>query len=172
MPDAVSGASCNDRGISLTTELAENHAVEKLPASSSFLAVRLALSAALIPLFWLWLGAPAGEITAAALAAIVLSFFPRALVLDEEGFRVLSLVPRKKVLWNAVDSFSTGYMPRSGPLVVYAKAGRKPRWWYPAGWPAQGSIPAAFASRRRDRALSATDLCNLLNNRLARAQCS
>jgi hypothetical protein len=165
----LAASSCNDRGISLTTELAENHAVERLPASSSFLAVRLALSAPLIPILWLWLGAPAGEAAAAALAAVFVLFFPRAIVLDEQGFRVVSLFPRKKVLWNAVDSFDTGYVPRAGALVLYTKAGRKPRWWYPAGWPAQGSIPPAFAARRGDRALRATDLRDLLNDRLARA---
>jgi hypothetical protein len=98
----LAAPSCNDRGISSTTELAENHAVERLPASSSFLAVRLVLSAPLIPIFWLWLGAPAGEAAAAALAAVFVLFFPRAIVLDEQGFRVVSLFPRKKVLWNAV----------------------------------------------------------------------
>ncbi len=154
----------------MTTELAENQAVETLPASLSFVAARLVVSALVVPILWLSAGALAGEITAAALAAIALSFFPRAIVLDEEGFRVVSLLPRKKVLWSAVDSFSTGYAPRAGRFVQYTKAGRKPRWWYPAGWPAQGSIQPAFASRRRDRALRATDLCDLLSDRLARAR--
>ena len=154
----------------MTTDLAEIRAVERLPTSSSFLAVRLALSAMLIPIFWLWLGAPAGETTAAALVAVFLLFFPRAIVLDEQGFRLVSLVPGKKVLWSAVDSFTTGYVPRAGRFVQYTKAGRKPRWWYPSGWPAQGGIPPAFAPRRTGRALSATDLCDLLNNRLAEAR--
>jgi len=156
--------------MSLTTERAENHAVERLPASSPFLAARLAIGALLIPILWLWLGAAAGETAAAVLATVALLFVPRALVLDDEGFRMPSLFPRKKVLWNAVDSFSSGYLPRAGMSVLYTKAARTPRWWYPAGWPAQSGIPPAFAARRAERALSATDLCNLLSDRRARAR--
>ena len=59
---------------------------------------------------------------------------------------------------------------RFGAFVLYTKAGRRPRWWYPAGWPAQGGIPPAFAPRRGMRALSASDLCGLLNDRLAKAR--
>ena len=103
------------------------------------------------------------------LASVVMLFAPRALVLDEEGFRQLSVVPRKKVLWCGVDSFNTGAAPKVGAFVLYTKAGRTPRWWYPAGWPAQGGLPPAFASARGGRALSASELSDLLNDRLVRA---
>jgi hypothetical protein len=152
------------------TEVAHDASVETLPASLPFLAVRIGVVALLIPILWLWVGALAGAATAAALAALMLLFAPRALVLDEDGFRQLSLVPRKKVLWRGVDAFNTGSAPRAGAFVLYTKAGRRPRWWYPAGWPAQGGIPPAFASAPRDRALSASDLCRLLNDRLAKAR--
>jgi len=142
--------------------------IERLPASPAFLAPRLAIGALLIPILWLTFGAAAGETGAAAVAVGVLLFVPRALVLDAQGFRQVSLMPRKKVLWSAVDSFNTGSAPRAGRFVLYTKAGRKPRSWYPAGWPAQGGIPPAFAYPRGERALSAADLCNLLNDRLAR----
>jgi hypothetical protein len=138
-----------------------------LPASWTFLAVRLGILALLIPVVWLWLGDVAAAATALALAAVMLLFVPRALVLDEQGFRQLSLVPRKKVLWSMVDSFSTGSAPRAGSFVLYTKAGRRPHWWYPAGWPAQGGIPPVFAAEAGGRALSASDLADLLNERLA-----
>ena len=154
----------------MTTLPAQDALVETLPASRTFFAVRLGIVALLIPIVWLWLGALAGSATAFALAVVVLLFIPRALVLDQQGFRQLSLVPRKKVLWRTVDCFSTGSAPRAGRFVLYTKAGRRPRWWYPAGWPAQGGIPPAFASKRGDRALSASDLADLLNDRLARAR--
>jgi hypothetical protein len=160
------------RGLSTTPELAEDDAVERFPASPSFLAVRLAIVALLIPVLWLEFGADVGEATAAVLVTVMVLFVPRALELDGQGFRRLSLVPRRKVPWSAVDSFSTGYTPRVGRFVQYTKAGRTPRWWYPAGWPAQGGITPAFASRRGGRALSATDLCSLLSDRLARARAS
>jgi hypothetical protein len=83
---------------------------------------------------------------------------------------LVSLVPRKKILWRRVDAFSTGSGLRFGPFVAYTKAGRRPRWWYPAGWPAQGGLPPAFASARGGRALSASDLSDLLNDHLARAR--
>jgi hypothetical protein len=151
-------------------EVAQNASVETLPASLPSVALRLGVVALLIPVVWLWLGAFAGAVTAVGFAAVVLLFAPRALVLDDEGFRRLSLVPRKKVLWRAVDSFTTGSAPRAGAFVLYTKAGRRPRWWYPAGWPAQGGIPPVFASARGGRALSASDLSDLLNDRLARAR--
>jgi hypothetical protein len=138
-----------------------------LPAPWSFLAVRLGVVALLIPIVWLWLGLLAAAATALALAAVMLLFVPRALVLDEQGFRQLSLVPRKKVRWSSVDSFGTGWAPRAGSFVLYTKAGRRPRRWYPVGWPAQGGIPPVFASTPGGRALSARDLADLLNDRLA-----
>jgi type IV secretory pathway VirB3-like protein len=150
--------------------MTEHAPVQTLPASLPFLAVRLGVVALLIPIVWLWLGAVAGAATAMALVAVAVLFVPRALVLDDEGFRQLSLVPRKKVLWSRVDSFNTGSAPRAGAFVLYTKAGRRPHWWYPAGWPAQGGIPPAFASTRAGRALSASDLSELLNDRLARAR--
>jgi hypothetical protein len=152
------------------TEVIQDGNAETLPASGSYLALRLGISGLLIPLLWLWLGALAGAIAAVALAAVALLFAPRALILGEEGFRVLSVVPRKKVLWRCVDSFNVGAAPRVGPFVLYTKAGRRPRWWYPAGWPAQGGFPAAFASAPGGRALSASELVDLLNDRLARAR--
>jgi hypothetical protein len=148
----------------------QDRSTETLPASRTFLAVRLAVVAVLIPIVWLWLGVLAAAATALALAAVELLFAPRALVLDDDGFRQLSLVHRKKVLWNRVDSFSTGAAPRAGSFVLYTKAGRRPRWWYPAGWPAQGAIPPAFASKRGGRALNASDLADLLNDHLATAR--
>jgi len=148
----------------------EHRFTETLPASRTFFAVRVGIVAVLIPIAWLWLGVLAGVATALALAVGLLLFAPRALVLDEQGFRQLSLVHRKKVLWGMVDSFSTGSAPRAGRFVLYTKAGRRPRWWYPAGWPAQGGIPPAFASSPGSRALSASELADLLNNRLARAR--
>jgi hypothetical protein len=154
----------------MTSLSPQDRSPETLPASRTFLAVRLVIVALLIPVVWLWLGILAGAATALALAAVELLFAPRALVLDEEGFRQLSLAHRKKVLWSGVDSFSTGSAPRAGSFVLYTKAGRKPRWWYPAGWPAQGGIPPAFASKPGGRALSARDLAALLNERLARAR--
>jgi hypothetical protein len=141
-----------------------------LPASWTFLGVRLGIVALLIPVMWLWLGVVAAVATALALAAVMVLFVPRALVLDEQGFRQLSLFPRKKVLWSTVDSFGTGSTPRSGRFVAYTKAGRRPHWWYPAGWPAQGGIPPVFASTPGGRALSASDLADLLNDRLATRQ--
>ena len=152
------------------TEVAQDASVETLPASLTFLALRFGIVALLIPIVWLWVGAAAGVATAVALASVLTLFAPRALVLDEEGFRQLSLVPRKKVLWRAVDSFKTGAAPKVGAFVLYTKAGHRPRWWYPAGWPAQGGLPPAFASARGGRALSARDLSDLLNDRLARAR--
>ena len=153
----------------MTTLPAQDTAAETLPASPMFLAVRLGVVALLIPIVWLWAGVLATAATALALAAVPL-LAPRALVLDEQGFRQLSLFPRKKVAWSRVDSFSTGWAWRAGRFVLYTKAGRKPRWWYPAGWPAQGGIPSAFASKPGGRALSASDLADLLNDRLARAR--
>jgi hypothetical protein len=150
-------------------EFEEGQAPERLPASLWFYVRLLAFGAVLI-LILVQIDALAGAITAAAIAAVALLFYPRGLVLDEEGFRVLSLVPRKKVLWNAVDSFGTGWVPRGGAIVQYTKAGRKPRSWYPAGWPAQGSFPPAFAAQRGGRALRASALCDLMNDRLARAR--
>ena len=150
--------------------MTEDASLETLPASLPFLAVRLVVVALLIPIVWLWLGAVAGVATAAALATVAVLFAPRALVLDEEGFRQLSLVPRRKVLWRGVDSFSIGSAPRAGAFVLYTKVGRRPHWWYPAGWPAQGGLPPAFASARGGRALSARDLSELLNDRLTRAR--
>lgn len=150
-------------------EVAQDGFAETLPASKSYLAVRFGIVGLLVLLSWLWFGALAGAATAAALAGIALLFVPRALILDEEGFRLLSLVPRKKVPWRGVDSFNVGAAPRAGTFVLYTKAGRRPRWWYPAGWPAQGGIPPAFASARGGRALSASELADLLNDRLARA---
>ena len=152
------------------TEVARDASVETLPASLTFLAVRSGIVALLIPTFWLWFGAAAGVATAVVLASVVMLFAPRALVLDEEGFRQLSVVPRKKVLWCGVDSFNTGAAPKVGAFVLYTKAGRTPRWWYPAGWPAQGGLPPAFASARGGRALSASELSDLLNDRLVRAR--
>jgi hypothetical protein len=108
-------------------EFEEGEAPERLPVSLWFY-VRLLAFGALLILIVVQIDAPAGAITAAAIAAVALLFYPRGLVLDEEGFRVLSLVPRKKVLWNAVDSFSTGWVPRGGAIFQYTKAGRKPRW--------------------------------------------
>jgi hypothetical protein len=70
------------------TEVVQDGSVETLPASPSFLAVRIAIVAPLIPILWLWLGAAAFA-TAVALACAVVLFAPRALVLDEEGFRRL-----------------------------------------------------------------------------------
>jgi hypothetical protein len=152
------------------TEAYQGAAVETLPASPSYVVVRIGVVALLVPIVWLWLGAAAGLATAAVLASVFILFAPRALVLDDEGFRLLSLVPRKKVLWRGVDSFGTGAGPKVGAFVLYTKAGRTPRWWYPAGWPAQGGLPPAFASARGGRALSARDLCELLSDRLARAR--
>jgi hypothetical protein len=152
------------------TDVARDGSVETLPASPTFLAGRIGVVALLIPILWLWLGVAAAVVSALALASVVVLFAPRALVLDEEGFRLVSLVPRKKILWRGVDAFSTGSGPRFGPVVAYTKAGRSPRWWYPAGWPAQGGLPPAFASARRGRALSARELSDLLNDRLARAR--
>jgi hypothetical protein len=152
------------------TEVAQDGSVETLPASPSFRAVGIGVVALLIPILWLWLGAVAAVVSGVALASVVVLFAPRALVLDEEGFRLLSLVPRKKILWRGVDAFSTRSGPRFGPFVAYTKAGRRPRWWYPAGWPAQGGLPPAFSSARGGRALSARELSDLLNDRLARAR--
>lgn len=152
------------------TEVAQDGFVETLPASPFFRAVRIAVVALPIPILWLWLGAAAAVVSAVALASVVVLFAPRALVLDEEGFRLVSLVPRKKILWRGVDAFSTRSGPRFGPFVAYTKAGRRPRWWYPAGWPAQGGLFPAFASARGGRALSASELSELLNDRLARAR--
>jgi hypothetical protein len=152
------------------TQLSQDAAVETLPASPTLLAVRFGIVALLVPIVWLWLGPAAGVATAIALACLGILFTPRALVLDDEGFRQLSLVPRKKVLWRTVDSFNTGWAPKAGSFVLYTKAGRRPRWWYPAGWPAQGGLPSAFASARGGRALSAGQLADLLNDRLARAR--
>jgi len=146
-----------------TIELAE-----RLPASPIFIAVRLAFGAATIVVLLVVFGALAAEVAAVVLLAAAVLFVPRALVLDEHGFRQVSLIPfvrRTKVLWSGVDSFHTRYTTRGGRFVRYAKAGRKPRWWYPAGWPAEGSISPMFASRRGERALSATDLCDLLTDR-------
>ena len=151
-------------------EAARDASVETLPASPAFVAVRIGVIALLVPIFWLWLDTVAAVATAAVLAPLLALFAPRALVLDDEGFRMLSLVPRRKVLWRTVDSFDTGSTSKVGPIVVYTKAGRRPRWWYPAGWPAQGSLPPTFASARGGRALSARDLAALLNDRLARAR--
>ena len=154
----------------MKAELSADGAFERLPAAATFLAPRLAIGALVIPIVWLSFGPLAGETIAAAVAAGAVLFVPRALVLDAQGFRQLSLVPRRKVLWSSVDSFNTGSAPRFGAFVLYTKAGRRPRWWYPAGWPAQGGIPPAFAPRRGVRALSASDLCGLLNDRLAKAR--
>ena len=41
------------------TEVAQDASVETLPASLTFLAVRFGIVALLIPIFWLWFGAPA-----------------------------------------------------------------------------------------------------------------
>jgi hypothetical protein len=129
------------------SEVANDASVETLPASLTFLALRIGIAALLIPILWLWFSALAGAAAAAALGALALLFTPRALVLDEDGFRQLSLVPRKKILWRGVDSFNTGSAPRAGAFVLYTKVGRRPRWWYPAGWPAQGGIPPPARSR-------------------------
>jgi hypothetical protein len=83
-------------------EVAQEASIETLPASLTFFAVRIGIVALLVPILWLWLGRGAGMPTAVALAAVVVLFAPRALILDVEGFRLLSLVPRKKVLWRAV----------------------------------------------------------------------
>jgi hypothetical protein len=152
------------------TEVDQDGFVETLPASPSFCAVRIGVVALLIPILWLWLGTVAAVATAVALACAVILFAPRALVLDEEGFRRLSLVPRKKVLWRGVDSFIVGSVPRVGGVVLYTKAGRTPHWWYPTGWPAQGGLSPAFAAARGGRGLSASDFSDLLNDRLARAR--
>jgi hypothetical protein len=149
---------------------APNGSVETLPASPTFLAVRVAIAAPLIPIVWLWLGAAAALESAVGLAGAVILFAPRALVLDDEGFRRLSLVLRKKVLWREVDSFTAGSISKVGEVVLYTKAGRRPRWWYPVGWPAQGGLTPAFASTRGGRALSASELSALLNDRLARVR--
>jgi hypothetical protein len=151
-------------------EADQDASVETLPASPRFVAVQIGVVALVVPVLWLWLGAAAAVATAVALACVFILFAPRALVLDEEGFRLVSLVSRKKVLWRGVDSFNTGAAGKAGTFVLYTKAGRKPRWWYPAGWPAQGGLPAAFATARGGRALSARDLCELLSERLARAR--
>jgi hypothetical protein len=152
------------------TEAARGASVETLPASPTSLAVRIAVVAPLIPILWLWLGAAAALESAVALACAVILFAPRALVLDEEGFRRLSLILRKKVLWREVDLFTTGSISKVGEVALYTKAGRRPRWWYPVGWPAQGSLTPAFASTRGGRALSASELSALLNDRLARVR--
>ena len=146
--------------------------VETLPASFAWVGYRLAISALLIPVLWASSGLAAAGITAVALGLCAALFLPRRLVLDREGFRLGSLVHRKKVLWRQVGSFGTrpGYYRSGGAFVCYAKAGRTPRWWYPAGWPAQGAIPPAFAAKSGGSALSARDLCALLNERLARAR--
>jgi hypothetical protein len=156
--------------MSWATQLTEQAAAERMSAS-----VRSRATAGfvlLVPLTAvLWLGSPlAGEITAAIGLALLLLFLPRALLIDGTGFRQLPLLPfpRRKVLWTAVDSFGIGYT-RGFAYVSYAKRGRRARWWYPAGWPAQGSITPLFATRRGERALSAGDLCDLLNDRLAAA---
>jgi hypothetical protein len=154
----------------MTQEVAQDTSVETLPVSPTFLPVRLGVVALLIPMFWLWLGTAGGVAAAVALPLAVVLFMPRALVLDEEGFRLLSLVPRKKILWREVDSFTTGAASKVGPFVLFTKAGRRPRWWYPAGWPAQGGFTPAFAFARGRRALSASDLSDLLNDRLAQAR--
>jgi hypothetical protein len=144
----------------------------RLPAAPSFVVPRVVAGGLLIPVLWTWLGAVAGVTTAVLVVAFYALFVPRALVLDEEGFRVLSLVPRRKVLWADVASFGTGAALRAGRFVQYTKAGRTPRWWYPAGWPAQGAVPPAFAPSRGKPALSAAELCKLLSDRLVRAASS
>ena len=151
----------------ITTVPPQDTSTETLPTSPTFLAVRYGFVALTIPIVWYWLGMVAGAATAVSLAAVILLFGPRALVLDEQGFRLLSLFPRKKVLWGMVDSFRMGSAPRTGTFVVYTKAGRRPRWW----WPARGGmIPRAFAPKPGGRALSASDLADLLNDRLVRAR--
>ncbi|TML42872.1 MAG: hypothetical protein E6G19_13435 [Actinobacteria bacterium] len=154
----------------MTTVPPQDSYTETLPVSLTFVVVRFGVGALTIPIVWYWLGAVAGTATAVALVGVMVLFGPRALVLDTQGFRLVSLFPRKKVLWSMVDSFSTGSAPRANRFVLYTKAGRRPRWWYPAGWPAQGGIPPAFAPRPGDRALSAGDLADLLNDRLVRAR--
>ena len=146
---------------------------ERLPASPIFIAVRLAFGAAAIVVLLLVFGALAAEVAAVGLLAAAVLFVPRALVLDEHGFRQVSLIPfvrRTRVPWSGVDSFHTSHATRGGRFVRYARVGRKQRWWYPAGWPAEGSISPMFAPRRGGRALSATDLCNLLTDRAAKAR--
>jgi len=146
----------------ITTVPPQDTSTETLPTSPTFLAVRYGFVALTIPIVWYWLGMVAGAATAVSLAAVILLFGPRALVLDEQGYRLLSLFPRKKVLWGMVDSFRMGSAPRTGTFVVYTKAGRRPRWW----WPARGGmIPRAFAPKPGSRALSASDLADLLPKR-------
>ena len=143
---------------------------ERLPASPRFLAPRLAVMLFLIVITWQIWGVRPAAIVAAAAAALVAVFMPRALVIDRNGFQVVSFRPRKEVPWAGVESFGTGYTPRAGSYVSYTKVGRRPHWWYPAGWPAQGSIVPAFATEPGRRALSAAELCELLSSRLARAR--
>lgn len=147
---------------------APEEAAETLPSSRTRIVVAFGAGGVAILVSWQGLGVPAGVVTAVAVAALVL-FMPRALVLDEHGFRLLSLCPRRKVLWRGVDGFSVSYAPAPISFVHYAKAGRKARWWYPAGWPAQGGIPASFAVAQGGRALSASELAGLLNERLDQA---
>jgi hypothetical protein len=82
-------------------EAARDAFVETLPASPTFVAVRIGVIALLIPIFWLWLGTVAAVAIAVVLAPLLALVAPRALVLDDEGFRMLSLVPRRKVLSGA-----------------------------------------------------------------------
>ena len=144
------------------------------PVRAASYAPRLAVLAFSIPVFWLACGARAGAFWGLGLVFVISLFIPRALVLDDEGFRLVSLVPRGKVRWSDVDAFSTtiSTTPRVGlgRVVRYAKAGRTARWWHIAGWPAQGRIEPVSALRGGERALSAEDLSDLLATRLAVAR--
>ena len=146
---------------------------QRLPAALRFHAPRLAVVAFSIPVFWLAWGAWGGALWAVSLAVVIPSFIPRAIVLDDEGFQQVSLVPRRKVRWSDVDAFSTAMgAVRGGTrrVVRYTKADRTPRCWYLSGWPAHGTVEPAFALTRGERPLSADDLCGLLATRLALAR--
>src|SRR5512133_864430 len=148
----------------------QHRSTETLPASRTFFAVRLGIVALLIPIAWLWLGVLAGVATALALAwdcccsRLAPSF-------STSGDSVSSR-------WFTEEKCSGAWSIPSAPVrhralavsSLYTKVGRRQRWWYPAGWPAQGGIPPAFASSPGGRALSASELADLLNNRLARAR--
>ena len=148
---------------------------DRLPASPGFLVPRAAgATAAAVAGSWVWLGEVAGLGAAAALLVLFVLFLPRALLLDGAGFRIVRIVPGRRFPWSQVERFfaHTSGNPRTPLLrwVRYEKAGRRARWWYPAGWPAEGSILPAFSAHAGGPALAADELCVLLNERLSEAR--
>ena len=67
-------------------EAARDASVETLPASPTFVAVRIGVIALLIPIFWLWLGTVAAVAIAVVLAPLLALFAPARLSSTTRAF--------------------------------------------------------------------------------------